>query len=251
MSLTYYEILNLDKNASADEIKKSYRKMAKECHPDRFQNNKEKEEEFKTINEAYETLSDPNLKFAYDSKSERENLDENRNVFFTQAGSFQDMFNMMAKSMPKKGTDSVRDVNVKFSRMYSKRYIKLKINSAEFKLDLAIKNKQHVVPGLGNKEDWATFPGNLIINVIITDIYRFRQLNNYDLIYSKNIDMSDFLNGISFTIKMPDNSSILIKHDFLNEPLELKAVPNVGMPIDEDGSQRGTLYIKYTVIGKF
>ena len=54
----YYEVLGVQKNASADEIKKAYRKMAKECHPDLHPNDKQAEERFKELNEAHEVLSD-------------------------------------------------------------------------------------------------------------------------------------------------------------------------------------------------
>jgi molecular chaperone DnaJ len=49
-----------------EEIKKAYRKRAMESHPDRHQGNKEKEEEFKKINEAYSVLSDPEKRAHYD-----------------------------------------------------------------------------------------------------------------------------------------------------------------------------------------
>ena len=63
----YYEVLGLNKNASADEIKKAYRKKAKEYHPDINPNNKEAAEKFKEVNEAYEVLSDNQKKSAYDN----------------------------------------------------------------------------------------------------------------------------------------------------------------------------------------
>ncbi len=55
----YYKILGLDKNASQEEIKKAYRKLAKKYHPDVNPENKQSEEMFKDINEAYEVLSEP------------------------------------------------------------------------------------------------------------------------------------------------------------------------------------------------
>lgn len=62
----YYEVLGVDKNASADDIKKAYRKMAKECHPDLHPNDKEAEARFKELNEANEVLSDPEKRARYD-----------------------------------------------------------------------------------------------------------------------------------------------------------------------------------------
>jgi DnaJ-class molecular chaperone len=63
----YYDILGINKTASAEEIKKAYRKQALEWHPDRHKDEKEAaEKRFKEINEAYQVLSDPQKKAAFD-----------------------------------------------------------------------------------------------------------------------------------------------------------------------------------------
>ena len=61
-----YEILGISKSATDDEIKKAYRRMAKQYHPDANPGNKEAEEKFKEVNEAYSILSDPDKKSNYD-----------------------------------------------------------------------------------------------------------------------------------------------------------------------------------------
>lgn len=66
MARDYYSILGVDRNASAEDIKKAYRKLAQQYHPDRNQGNKEAEEKFKEINVAYETLKDSQKKAQYD-----------------------------------------------------------------------------------------------------------------------------------------------------------------------------------------
>ena len=62
----YYEVLGLQKGASEEEIKKAFRKMAMKYHPDKNPGNKEAEEKFKEVNEAYSVLSDPDKKSKYD-----------------------------------------------------------------------------------------------------------------------------------------------------------------------------------------
>ena len=62
----YYEVLGLSKGASESEIKSAFRKMALKYHPDRNPGDKEAEEKFKEVNEAYGILSDPEKKAKYD-----------------------------------------------------------------------------------------------------------------------------------------------------------------------------------------
>jgi len=62
----YYEVLGVDKSADADTIKKAYRKMAKQYHPDLHPGDKEAEAKFKEVNEAYDVLSDDQKKQIYD-----------------------------------------------------------------------------------------------------------------------------------------------------------------------------------------
>src|SRR4051812_50077586 len=62
----FYETLGVAKNASEDEIKKSYRKLAMKYHPDRNPDSKESEEKFKEVKEAYEMLTNPEKREAYD-----------------------------------------------------------------------------------------------------------------------------------------------------------------------------------------
>src|SRR5699024_3411381 len=105
----YYKILNVDKNASQDDIKRSYRRLAKKYHPDLNPDNEEAQEKFKEVNEAYEVLGDKDKKEKYDmfginyNFSGGQNFDPSQNGFgnghtytYTSSGGegFSDFFNM-------------------------------------------------------------------------------------------------------------------------------------------------------------
>ena len=59
MASDYYAVLGIEKNSTADQIKKAYRKLALKYHPDKNPDDKKAEERFKEISEAYAVLSDP------------------------------------------------------------------------------------------------------------------------------------------------------------------------------------------------
>ena len=122
----YYEVLGLTKGASADEIKKAYRQLAKKYHPDI---NKEPgaEEKFKEINEAYECLSDEQKKARYDQFGHEDPTQGFGGGGFSGFngagfGSFEDLINSMfggggrtrSSNEPRQGQDVEKQMNISF-----------------------------------------------------------------------------------------------------------------------------------------
>ena len=68
--IDYYKVLGLDKNASTEDIKKAYRKLARKYHPDLNPDNAEAKKKFQQINEANEVLTDPEKRKKYDQYGE-------------------------------------------------------------------------------------------------------------------------------------------------------------------------------------
>ena len=101
----YYEILDIEKNATQEDIKKAYKNLAKKYHPDVNQNDKSLEEKFKEISEAYEVLGDDNKRYNYDLKINRTkiNFSSNFNNFniYDTIYNFDNFVNNIAKTPPK------------------------------------------------------------------------------------------------------------------------------------------------------
>ncbi len=87
----YYEVLGVDRGASVDDIKKAYRKLAVKYHPDKNPGDKLAEEKFKEIGEAYEVLSEPQKRAAYDQYGHAA-FDPRSRGFRPGAGGFHDPF---------------------------------------------------------------------------------------------------------------------------------------------------------------
>ena len=97
----FYEILGVSSDASAEEIKSAYHRLAKKFHPDHNSGDKDFEEQFKLINEAYQTLYDSQKRNAYDSQlnaSKRSNRNRKQGAEKGSPASFVDSVFKFAKS---------------------------------------------------------------------------------------------------------------------------------------------------------
>lgn len=122
----YYEVLGVSKQASADELKKAFRKMARQYHPDANPDKKDAEEKFKEIAEAYEVLSDPEKRANYDRFGHAANNGQGFGGFeggfggFGDLGGLGDIFDMFfggggrSRRGPEKGSDLRLDMEISF-----------------------------------------------------------------------------------------------------------------------------------------
>ena len=148
----YYEVLGLQKGASEDEIKKAFRKMAMKYHPDRNPGDKEAEEKFKEVNEAYSVLSDPDKKSKYD-RFGHAGVDPNAGFGgaggfggfggYGGAGGFEDIFDMFGNMFggtggrgfsqqryngPRKGRDLRHGLSITFEEAITGTKKKIRMN---------------------------------------------------------------------------------------------------------------------------
>ncbi len=142
----YYEVLGVSKSASEDEIKKAFRKLAKQYHPDLHPGDKAAEEKFKEVNEAYEILSNPDKKAKYDQFGFA-GVDPNYGAGAAGAGGFGgfgdmgDIFDSIFggfgfggsrassnPNAPRRGSDIRANVNIDFMEACKGKTVKVRVN---------------------------------------------------------------------------------------------------------------------------
>src|SRR5882724_11849227 len=115
----YYEVLLVERTATDEDIKKAYRKLAVKYHPDKNPGDKQAEESFKEIGEAYEALADPQKRAAYDQYGHAA-FDRSRGCGGARGGSiFDDLFGGAGAARgdpggPQRGSDLRYDMEITF-----------------------------------------------------------------------------------------------------------------------------------------
>jgi len=239
--MNHYETLNVSKDATPEEIKKSYRKLVKEHHPDKTGGDDLK---FKQISEAYETLSDPVKKEKYDNKSSGYSTFNNfrRNQEYTSAwqnafsgfgGDFADMFNQSFGGEAR-GHDVRISMNITLEESYDgvRKYIDVGMGGFNINIPRGIYSGTKLkVPGRGapHSVNSSAPPGDIILTINVlpdpelivngSDIYVDLTLSWIDLLLGGEFEIHTKFKTIK--IKVPQGS-----HDS-----KLLRVVGQGMPI--------------------
>lgn len=135
MQKDYYKILGVDKNASKEDIKKAYRKMAMKYHPDQNPDNPEAESKFKEVSEAYEILSDDSKKSNYDNfgSSNFSGFNHSDDIFSHFSSMFGDIFNnRYSGKSNKRGSDLKMRVTVTIQDILKGTSKKIKYKRKDF-----------------------------------------------------------------------------------------------------------------------
>lgn len=237
----YYEVLGLTRDASESDIKKAYRKLAKQHHPDVNGN----EEKFKQISEAYEVLGDSQKKFQYD------NFNSSRNSF--NFGSFDDLFREhfgrdFGSSANRKGHDITLIITVTFEEAYfgCRKNIDLTGGAGKIAMNFkaGLKNGQKFrVAGKGgaNPYNLNAPKGDLIISIEVLHDTRWILQGN-DLWYEMTLDWYDILLGCKKEVDTPEGK-VLIKIPEKSIPERVLRIANKGFPI-YNSNNKGNLLVK-------
>lgn len=284
MDTDYYKILGVDKKASAEAIKKAYRKLAVKYHPDKNPGNKEAEEKFKKISEAYAVLSDSEKRnqydnFGSDTFSQRysqedifRNFDINeilrdlgsggfggrKRTFSYQPGGggdpFADLFGGGAqyRQMPQKGQDLEYNLSITLEESVFGAEKKLALTKEDRVDEINIKipaginaGKKLRLAGKGLPGMKGGSSGDLYLNIGILPHPIFARDGN-DIYMDKSINFSQAALGTTIEVPMLDGSMKRIKIPPGTQNNTKIRMKGFGVP-NLKGTGKGDQYVKLTI----
>ena len=280
--MNYYKLLDIDKNASEQEIKKAYRKLAVKCHPDRGGN----EEEFKNISKAYQTLSDKNKRKIYDLTG---SIDEEFDNNFDAFNLFNNFFQKMTSDLPsnfssnfgdikvdiykvsddfdikednkieKRTEDIYYNLNISLEDIYNKKVKKIKlthkrlINEQYIDLPIEYKIPVYIRETIFNEEAHDkrgfTHRGNVIFNIYDKEHKKFKRINDFDLLMKHYINLYDIYKGFSFKFIHLDGKEITVQsrpESLVEQGHFYQKMDGLGLS-NEIEMGRGDLFIRYII----
>lgn len=281
--IDYYQILGVDKKASADDIKKAYRKLARKHHPDMNPNDKEANIKFQQINEANEVLSDPDKRKKYDAYGEHWQHADQYEQAKQQRGSaggyggqgfggfggqgfegnfgegqFSDFFESLfgnrsggggARQRKFRGQDYNAELHVPLREAYTTHQHTLNVNDKQVRITVpaGIANGQVIkLKGHGAPGGNGGPNGDLYITFVIPEDPTFKRVDN-DVYMTVELDLYTAILGGDITL------------DTLSGKVKLKVKPETqngtkvrlkgkGFPVYKQEGAFGDLIITYTIL---
>lgn len=277
--IDYYKILEVDKNASEEEIKKAYRKLARKYHPDLNPNDTEAVRKFKEINEANEVLSNAANRKKYDKygkdwkhADELDKQQQQRRQYSGDTGGgqqagfggfgdsdYSDFFESMfgngeasaRRSQAKfRGQDYHAELELDLKDVYTTHKHTIVVNgkNVRFTIPAGLKNEQILrVIGHGGEGVNGGPNGDLLIKFIIQNHTKFK-LDNNNLYVNADIDLYTALLGGTVTIETFDGSTVTLKVKPETQNGTKVKLKGKGFPVYKKEGEFGDLYITYFVV---
>ncbi len=266
----YYKILGVKKDASADDIKKAYRKLAVKYHPDKNAGNKVAEEKFKEANEANEVLGNPDKRKKYDELGE--NWQQNQQYanqgrggrpgfstqeFYGDGGQFSSFFESIfgsgagfggsrgRSSRPQKGENQEATITLTLDESFHGTSRQVTLGDTKLNLKFKPGTAEGQVLRLKGKGGQGLFGGengDLLITVHITPNPRY-EVKGHDLYFDQALDIYTATLGGKVAVQGIDktvNMNIPAGTDG-NKTLRLKGM---GMPVFGKADERGDAYVR-------
>jgi len=206
--MDYYSILGVNRNASQDDIKKAYRKLAMAHHPDRGGDHNK----FAEINSAYDTLSDPAKRQQYDNPQPQFNYNAND---FRGRNPFEDIFSgAFGFGGPQNRQVRNRDVNIEYKLTFEEVFtgktvnIQYRLPSGRIEiLDAAVppgvkQNDSVRFAGMGDDSFQQVPRGNLILNIKVQPHLKWTREND-NIITTHSVSIFDLMLGTAVEISTP------------------------------------------------
>jgi curved DNA-binding protein len=286
MSDDYYKILGIDKGADQEEIKKAYRKLALKYHPDRNPNNREAEEKFKKISEAYAVLSDNEKRKQYDTfgsdqfsqRYSQEDIFRNVDLdeilrsfgfggfrgsgrrggfsFSTGGDQFNDLFrgSQGFYNPPKKGEDLVYNISITLEEAVSGAEKKISLRSEHGVNEITVKIPAGINTGKKLRLAGKGYPGrnngpngDLYLNVNVAPHPLFARDGN-DIYLEKTINFTQAVLGCTIEVPTIDGSPKRIKVPAGTQCGTKIRMKGYGVPaMKGSGSANGDQFVKINI----
>ncbi len=258
---TYYDILGVAKDASEEQIKKAYKKMAFQFHPDR-NNDPNANAKFQELNTANEILSDPVKRQEYDAQQNGQTMQfhDINDIFRAFFGNNSPIFQAHTTQFFQKPPPIVKTLNLTLEEAYNGGSFPMElerwnlVDSARVDEKLVVyitippgidDNEVMIIQGNGNTIN-NTMKGDIKIHMKITNNTEFKR-QGLDLIYHKTITLKEALCGFEFEVKHINGKSLSFKNTtnpFIIRPGFRKVIPGFGIKRDNN---TGNLVIEFDI----